>query len=239
VSLQVIAHRTCANHVAENSLAGIAVAAELGADAVELDVRLARDGTPVLLHDPLPWRTTWPPLPVPVRLLPRRVVTGLRLRRGEGERVPTLASALAALPAGLGVAIDTKDPRAAPAVLAAVRVAGVSGRALLWSQHEAAVRHYAAEAPEATISLLRDVFDPDAVERLLRDAVAFGATAVSVPDETATSEFVALATARSLDVYAWCRTYAAQRDGVAPGVRAIVTEWISEARALLAPSAPG
>ena len=40
----VIAHRACPHYAAENSLDGIARAARLGADAVEIDVRLTRDG---------------------------------------------------------------------------------------------------------------------------------------------------------------------------------------------------
>ena len=49
----IIAHRTSPRDAPENSLEGIRRSAELGADYVEVDVRLTRDGVPVMLHDAL------------------------------------------------------------------------------------------------------------------------------------------------------------------------------------------
>lgn len=46
-----IAHRAAMGHAPENSLSGIRKARELGADGVEIDVQLAADGVPVLMHD--------------------------------------------------------------------------------------------------------------------------------------------------------------------------------------------
>ena len=54
----IIAHRTSPLDAPENSLEGIRRSAELGADYVEIDVRLTRDGVPVMLHDGLLLRTT-------------------------------------------------------------------------------------------------------------------------------------------------------------------------------------
>lgn len=48
----VIAHRGASAHHPENSLVAFAAAVELGADGVELDVRLAADGGLVVAHDP-------------------------------------------------------------------------------------------------------------------------------------------------------------------------------------------
>ncbi|GAA3487942.1 MULTISPECIES: glycerophosphodiester phosphodiesterase [Streptomyces] len=46
-----VGHRGDPYRFRENTLASIRSALELGADAVEVDVRLTRDGVPVLLHD--------------------------------------------------------------------------------------------------------------------------------------------------------------------------------------------
>ena len=48
----VVGHRGAAGHFPDNSLEGFAGAAELGADWVELDVRLSADGDVFLSHDP-------------------------------------------------------------------------------------------------------------------------------------------------------------------------------------------
>jgi glycerophosphoryl diester phosphodiesterase len=54
----VIAHRGNRVRSAENTVASLAQAVELGADALEFDVRTTRDRVPVLMHDPLLDRTT-------------------------------------------------------------------------------------------------------------------------------------------------------------------------------------
>ena len=47
----VIAHRGASGTVPENTCLALATAMELGADMVELDVQLSRDGYPVIFHD--------------------------------------------------------------------------------------------------------------------------------------------------------------------------------------------
>lgn len=47
----VIAHRGASGIVPENTCRALAVAIDLGADMVEMDVQLSRDGCPVIFHD--------------------------------------------------------------------------------------------------------------------------------------------------------------------------------------------
>ncbi|MGE0096604.1 MAG: glycerophosphoryl diester phosphodiesterase [Alphaproteobacteria bacterium] len=54
----VIGHRGAARHAPENTLAGLRAAACMGVTCVEFDVRLTRDGVPVLFHDDTVERTT-------------------------------------------------------------------------------------------------------------------------------------------------------------------------------------
>jgi glycerophosphoryl diester phosphodiesterase len=54
----VIAHRGDRRHAPENTLAAFKLAAEKGADAIELDVKLSIDGQVVVLHDQTVDRTT-------------------------------------------------------------------------------------------------------------------------------------------------------------------------------------
>ena len=53
----IIGHRGASALAPENTLAAFARALDDGADGVELDVQLARDGVPVVIHDPTLWRT--------------------------------------------------------------------------------------------------------------------------------------------------------------------------------------
>src|SRR4030081_2111878 len=54
----ICGHRGARVHAPENTLAGFAMAAEMGADLIELDVRLTRDGALAIIHDASVDRTT-------------------------------------------------------------------------------------------------------------------------------------------------------------------------------------
>lgn len=218
----VIAHRTLPRDAPENSLEGIRLAAGSGADYVEVDVRRTRDGVPVLLHDPTLCRTGWRPRRIRSLTLDR--VARLKLRGG--HNLPTLADALAQAPTALGFALDTKDPGAAPAALAAVEEAGALDRVLLWSQHDEAVRHYAARAPSGTeVALLRDTKTAAETIRYLHDAVALGANAVSVHQSILDEALVATAHARGLRIHCWFQSLEVQAAKAAVAVDGIVTDW--------------
>ena len=55
---KVIGHRGAAAYAPENTLESIATAADLSAPWVELDVKLTRDGVPIIFHDEMLERTT-------------------------------------------------------------------------------------------------------------------------------------------------------------------------------------
>ncbi len=112
---RVIGHRGAAGHAPENTLASIRKAAALGACWVEFDIKLTRDGVPVLLHDAKVNRTT----------NARGVLSRLDLAQTRnfdagswfapefaGEGIPTLAEAIALLQSlGLGANIEMKATR--------------------------------------------------------------------------------------------------------------------------------
>ncbi|NEC76345.1 glycerophosphodiester phosphodiesterase, partial [Streptomyces rochei] len=88
-AVTAVAHRGDPYRYRENTIGSLRSALDRGADAVETDVRLTRDGVPVLLHDETLkrlWRHDRP-----LRSLSADEVRGLT-----AGRVPTLAEALAA-----------------------------------------------------------------------------------------------------------------------------------------------
>ncbi len=104
-----IAHRGASAHAPENTLAAFRLAAELGADMVELDVRLSADGVPVILHDPFVSRTT-----DGRGLVAELTLAELkRLDVGGGERIPTLEEAIETCQElEVGLYLEIKDGRA-------------------------------------------------------------------------------------------------------------------------------
>jgi glycerophosphoryl diester phosphodiesterase len=231
--VRVIAHRTCPKHEPENSLTGIRKAGELGADGVEIDVRLTRDGVPVLVHDHTLWRLLrWP---VPARFVPFERLRARRRRDHpslEGP-IPTFAEALEALPKGVFMAIDTKDTHAAGAVVQEVRRQGAEGRVELWAQSMEAVRVYARELPEVPRALLRDTRAGAATRRFLDDAIEIEAHAISAHWDRITPPFVAMAHDMGLQVYAMAQDPGSQRAKIVAGLDAVVTDWPEEALAVV------
>jgi len=107
----VIGHRGAAAYAPENTLASFRRAVELGADALEFDVRRAADGVPVVHHDPTLDRTTDRAGPVASLTSAElaQVDAGYRFQgdgpepgyrfRGAGVNVPTLREVVLAFPA--------------------------------------------------------------------------------------------------------------------------------------------
>lgn len=118
----VVAHRAChraaPSHgferaVPENSLAALERCVALGVDLVEIDVRRARDGQLVIMHDAKVDRTTNGKGRVADLSLAR--IQALSLKHGDGEGPPTLEAFLRAARGRILVNIDLKGPYAGQA----------------------------------------------------------------------------------------------------------------------------
>jgi glycerophosphoryl diester phosphodiesterase len=235
----LIAHRTLPRHEPENSIAGIRLADELGADMVEIDARGTRDLERVLMHDRSTRRTAGGPWIVSRTSVSR--IRSLHLKAPDGQRVasppPLLREALAAVGTRMGVAVEVKDPRIASGTLADIREAGMADRALLWSYSERVVKWFVRQAPDIEVSLLRDTRSTRQHRRFLSDAAALGARGLSICWDAIDSAFAAAARTRGLSLYSMC-------DAVRPDpqtarlLRGVITDWPAEARATLSdPSA--
>lgn len=95
----IIAHRGASGHAPENSLEAFRLAAQLGADGVELDVHATSDGEIVVFHDEVI------PGIGPIREAPVERVRQARLPNG--EPIPLLSEVLDAIPA-LDIWIEVK-----------------------------------------------------------------------------------------------------------------------------------
>lgn len=219
----VIAHRTCPLDAAENSLRGIAVAAELGSDAVEVDVRRSRDRALVLVHDRTAWRVAR--RPVPTGLLTRRT---LAVAAG----VVTLADALATAPPGVALAVDLKAPAAVLGVLEAVERSGRRDT-MVWCRSSRAVGTVRERAPWLSTALLRNTWHPAGTRRYLEDAVRAGARAVSLHQRVVSRGVVDHAHGLGLLAYAWVVEEGAHERIAGCGVDGLVTDWPALARAVL------
>lgn len=114
----IVAHRGASAYAPENTLAAFALAWQLGADAVEGDFYLSKDGHVVCIHDKTTKRTAGVDLPVTetdLATLRRLDVGRWKGARWAGQRIPTLGEVLAAMPDGKRLVIEVKDgPRLVP-----------------------------------------------------------------------------------------------------------------------------
>ena len=145
----VIGHRGDPAHAPENTLESFARAVAAGADALELDVHLTRDGVPVVHHDARLERTTAGRGLVADHTLARlaELDAGARFSRDGGRtfpfrggdvRVPTLDAVLAAAPS-VPVIVEIKARAAAAPVRAVLERHGAAPRALVASFHARAL----------------------------------------------------------------------------------------------------
>ncbi|MFD3501739.1 glycerophosphodiester phosphodiesterase [Streptomyces sp. NPDC058678] len=145
--LTAVAHRGDPYRVRENTIDSLRSALQLGADAVEIDVRLTRDGVPVLLHDET-LKRLWEH-DRPLLSLSSDEVRGLT-----DDKVPTLARALAAT-GDSRVMLDlpgTSEVRVARRVVDVVRECGAEERVYYCADARAMLAVRAAD-PAAEIAL--------------------------------------------------------------------------------------
>jgi len=200
-----IGHRGAAGTAPENTLASFRRAVTLGVDGVELDVQRSRDGALVVIHDETVDRTT----DGSGRVANLTLAEIGRLDAGTwkgpefaGERVPTLAEVVEAVPAPVRVFVELKDPSRYPGieaeVVGLVRERGVGDRVELSSFDHASLARVRSIAPEVRLGFLYSRHpDPIPAARALRAAslhAAFRHLASRVVDD---------AHRAGLAVYAW------------------------------------
>jgi glycerophosphoryl diester phosphodiesterase len=116
--MEIVAHRGASYDAPENTLAAARLAWEQGADALECDVHLTRDGRLAVIHDSDTRRVTGAAHAVAELTFAelRRLDVGRwKDVRFAGERVPSLDELLATVPPGRRVFVEVKGgPEAVP-----------------------------------------------------------------------------------------------------------------------------
>jgi glycerophosphoryl diester phosphodiesterase len=227
----VIAHRTCPHDAPENSLLGIRKAAELGADGVEIDLRMSLDQRPFLMHDNTMQRTAR--FLLPLELTPSFLVRKLRLQ-GTSEHVPSLDEVLDALPEGMLLAVDVKSPWSVFALMGVIKRRRIESRVLVWCSSGLAVRYAIKTAPDVEIAYYKDFADATSNHAFIAKAHRIGANAVSLYWPAIDADLVASAHALGLRVYSWHAGFALAAPGLSAGLDGLITDFPRQAREALA-----
>ena len=251
----VIAHRGASAAAPENTLAAFHLARLEGADGVEFDVRLARDGVPVCIHDATLRRTGRRDDLVSeltaAELGDREVGDWFNLKfpsaaRPEyaGECVPTLESTLDALRDwARAVYLEMKFERGedfaplATRVVEAVRARGMEGRVVVESFTLEAVGEVGRIAPEVRRAALfkRTAGRPvPSARRIVATAVEVGAGELGLGRSLVRPALLDAARRAGLKSHVWTADTAAWAGRArALGLRAVVTNRPAFMRAAL------
>jgi glycerophosphoryl diester phosphodiesterase len=200
----VIAHRGASAAAPESTAAALREAVRAGADMIEVDVQLTRDGRPVFFHDARLERTTngrgW--------LRRTRYADLVRLdagswfhRRFAGERILPASKGLAMIPARIAVNLELKSASSPHALIRAVRTLlrrTPSARRILLSSFDARLLRLCRPAHRPLALICRR--QPD---RSLRQAIRLGCDAWHPFHTLVTARRVKAAHAAGLRVHAW------------------------------------
>jgi glycerophosphoryl diester phosphodiesterase len=214
--MQIIAHRGASGLAPENTLAAFRLAADLGAEAIETDLRLTGDGRIVLIHDRRLRRTTNGRGRVARKTFDelRRLDAGSwfpkhawhkrrAARPFAGEFIPSLEELLdLARERDLGLYLEIKAPCSQgteQALVAAIRNAGAQARSTVISFDAAVLQRVRQADPTLTLGYTFGWRQPVAVPRALQA----GATVILPRASRTTPRLIAEAKGHGLKVISW------------------------------------
>ncbi len=223
----VIAHRGASAVAPENTMAAFRRAQAMGADCIETDLHLSRDGRLVIVHDATLERTTNGSGPVKNHTLAELRELDAGRWFGEdfaGERLPTIDELLEfAGPADLSLYLEIKGGAGygvERAVISALRGRKESKAAVVLC-FDPSVLDRIHQLDRLLMTGL--LFDSDPAENV-REAVRVGARQIGPRGDCITPELIADAHRRGLKVVAWTINEPAQMRALASaGVDGIIT----------------
>lgn len=224
---RVIAHRGASGTRPENTLAAFRRAVELGADMIELDVQRTRDGAAVVIHDWTLDRTTTGAGSVGDRSLAeiRTLDAGSWFDPAfAGERVPTLAEVLAAVPIPINVELKPRgDDGLEAAALAAVEAAGALERVVFSCFEPAVLERMRGLSNAATLGLL---WEDSPVPEALVWTRRVGARALHLRKDAVAPAALEQAAAVGLRIRVWTVNDPVEFEALAAlGVEAVFTDF--------------
>ncbi len=240
-NLRIFGHRGAPEVAPESTLAGFSAALELGADGIELDVRLCRSGEVVVIHDATLGRTTSGRGFVRNKSLSelKQYDAGSYYDvRFAGERIPTLVEVLELIDRRALINVEIKG-RGYPKddierkVLEIIYAHGVQDRTIISSFNPIILRRVARLDPELPTGYLIDRnFSTGRLEHLL--ARFSGAQALHLHSALLRPALVQRVRDRGFRVVAWSvDTLHGMRRAIELHVDAVITDRPSVMRRLL------
>jgi len=226
----VLAHRGASAYAPENTLAAFNLAFEMGADGIELDVTLTKDGVPVVIHDDTVDRTTNGHGAVKAMTLEeiKQLDASYKFEKYRGEKIPTLAEVLRAVGKRGIVNIELKSTTlktdgVEAATLAVIQDTGTLDNVIISSFNPFALQRMFALEPRLPRGLLYAPDLPLYLRRAWLRPLA-RATAMHPHCSMIDARFVAWAKGKGLKINTWTTDDPAEMKRLCDlGVDAIIT----------------
>lgn len=217
----VVAHRGASAAAPENTLAAFRLAADLGADGIELDVHATADHHLVVIHDAAVHRTTDGAGAIPALTLAqvRRFDAGRKFGpEFAGERIPLLSEVFDAVGGRVLVDVEIKAAGVESAVIDLLRAKRMTESVLITSFDVAVIARVRELAPEIPAGLLQSAAHPQVASRL--------GAAVYLPEVgVLTADVLTFCRRHGLRVITWtARTEAEARHALRLGVDGIIAD---------------
>lgn len=226
-----IAHRGASGYFPENTRIAFEKAIEAGADMIELDCQLSRDGHVVVFHDDRLNRTTGARGRVQEKTLEqlKKLDAGSwRKRSFKGERILTLEEALDIVAGNSELCLEIKCYPDSPIGIEIKLLFILShydylDRTVFSSFDYHSLSRVRELAPEARIGV---IYGAGVKQNPLAFAGQVGAVSVHVQKEFATREFLAEVWAAGFDVHVWTVNEAREMETFASlGVQGIISDF--------------
>jgi glycerophosphoryl diester phosphodiesterase len=206
--LKVIAHRGASHLAPENTLASVQLAWRLGADAVEVDVRLTRDGRIVAIHDETTDRTAGLHLEVAAThssQLRRLDVGRHKHPKFAGERIPYLDEVLQTVPPDRQLFVEIKcGPEILPPLIQTIAHSGKRSQVVIIGFDFDMVKAAKEVLPDVPVYWLCDKRLLVSYGRSLAEkAKACGIDGLDVHWSGLTRRFIRAVKAAGLRLYIW------------------------------------
>ncbi|HEX8291462.1 MAG TPA: glycerophosphodiester phosphodiesterase [Pyrinomonadaceae bacterium] len=249
----IIGHRGASAHAPENTHAAFTQAFDGGADGIEFDVRLARDGVPFVYHDATLERTSGVGTPADAlsSTTLSQIYAGVWFNQGfplrarrvyDLEKIPTLAQVFErygshTLYAEMKCEDAARRPALARAVVEMIHEYDLAGRVVVKSFALDSLREVKRLAPEVRTAALFGRSWPRpfiAPAKIIAEAEACWADEISLHRSLLRSVTVEAARRRGLEVLVWTvNSAAALRPALKLNLRAVFTDYPREMRASL------
>jgi glycerophosphoryl diester phosphodiesterase len=226
-----IAHRGASGQFPENTRLAFAKAIAAGADMIELDCQMSRDGHVVVFHDEQLRRTTGARGALRAKTLAQLKKLDIGQWRKKsfcGERILTLEEALEVLAGQADLCLEIKNfPKSLPGIeikiLFILSHYDYLDRTIVASFDYRSLGRVRELAPEASLGL---IFGKGVREDPFEAARRLAPTSIHVQKDLATREFFAAAWEEGLDVYVWTvNELRDMRAFVAMGVQGLISDF--------------